>query len=374
MRTQIENSFDMFKKIGEGRVPANYNQNHIKKEIDQLIKNNMLEAVFDYMDSGYELNKKQLQEVSSKIMQSNLHYVKQYFNHASIVQILQNKENDFIYDLILNNERWEFVRLDSSSRLSICFNQKISDPKFQEKIKTNWLKNVEELAANNFFYRTIKDKPQFFRKKIEKIFDMWNDFILKDLNMNDFFEQISTLEKIKKHTDTGVDVIHISTLNNLIREFKTKGEQQIKEEMTNKQNKIKGIYSETNINQLLSSEMLSTYQNKKVEDLPISSQEVLNNINHHFQLLTQHEKLLTIDMTHKIELLMTKKLPEIINKYLNIDNDYRETMTNSQGKNAQELMLESLTKINTDLELIREQLNEDKVRSLSATTRHIKNI
>ena len=71
--------------------------------------------------------------------------------------------------------------------------------------------------------------------------------------------------------------------------------------------------------------------------------------------------------------LINDKLPKIIHSYLSMNPEYRITMKNNQGKNAQDLLIDSLQFIEKTLQKNLEALQEDKLVDLSAQTRFLKN-
>lgn len=81
-------------------------------------------------------------------------------------------------------------------------------------------------------------------------------------------------------------------------------------------------------------------------------------------------KLENAQMIFEVTNLFEKRLPEILKKYLTIDEEYRETLTNSQGLNAQQLMISSLENIQANLATHWETLNQNNVDALSVSKRY----
>ena len=71
--------------------------------------------------------------------------------------------------------------------------------------------------------------------------------------------------------------------------------------------------------------------------------------------------------------LIHEKLPKIIHSYLSMNPEYRITMKNNQGKNSQDLLIDSLQFIEKTLQKNLEALQKDKLVDLSAQTRFLKN-
>jgi len=81
-------------------------------------------------------------------------------------------------------------------------------------------------------------------------------------------------------------------------------------------------------------------------------------------------EVMNADIIFEITTLFEKRLPEILKKYLTIDAEYRHTLKNNQGKNAEDLMLESLGNIQDNFEHHWQEINQHKVDDLSATNRY----
>jgi hypothetical protein len=76
------------------------------------------------------------------------------------------------------------------------------------------------------------------------------------------------------------------------------------------------------------------------------------------------------EMIFEVTNLFEKRLPEILKKYLTIDNEYRTSLTNNQGLNAQQLMMKSLENIQSNLMSHWKRLNQDSINDLSASNRY----
>lgn len=117
---------------------------------------------------------------------------------------------------------------------------------------------------------------------------------------------------------------------------------------------------------------------KKME-LPAQAHNMLDNISDLYQKIhsATHDaknqvrpEIMNTDIIFEITTLFEKRLPEILKKYLTIDAEYRQTLKNNQGKNAEDLMLESLGNIQDNFEHHWQEINQHKVDDLSATNRY----
>ena len=110
----------------------------------------------------------------------------------------------------------------------------------------------------------------------------------------------------------------------------------------------------------------------KDKDIPKLALKYIEEIENKSLLL--FEKEIDDDMKKMINFLNKEKLPEIIEKYLNIDKEFRSSLKNIQGKTAEELLIESLIVIKESLFHLEKDINEDNLKNLSIHTRYMKSV
>lgn len=103
------------------------------------------------------------------------------------------------------------------------------------------------------------------------------------------------------------------------------------------------------------------------EELKIAIKKIESNI--HFCL--KNQKNLNHEQIFLLQKLLNEDIPEDLSKYLSIDISYRETLFNSEGKNATEILNNSLSKISTIIKDYVELINQNKVDELSVSNRKI---
>lgn len=127
-----------------------------------------------------------------------------------------------------------------------------------------------------------------------------------------------------------------SQINNLINETKEVYLNEVVEKKTNK----------------LSSEQISNFSVRK---MPSNIQQIIENIENNCKKLNNSKD---IEIQHVVDQTIDKLLPETLKKYSMIDDDYKTSMTNRKGKNATDLLIESLNNINSRLtSLLKEKNN-----------------
>lgn len=103
--------------------------------------------------------------------------------------------------------------------------------------------------------------------------------------------------------------------------------------------------------------------------LPKEAHNMISQITHNYNLLKKSTT--NRDFNHiDLDKIYTEKLPDILNKYISIDPEYRLSLTNIQGKNAEELMIMSLSNVHEVLLDEIKNINKDKLSELSVVQRH----
>lgn len=132
---------------------------------------------------------------------------------------------------------------------------------------------------------------------------------------------------------------------------------------------VKQEYSSEYIEKMTQLAIQTNAYKKNLKDLPESTIVLLSQINEVYKSINNTTS--NIDK-EKIYNLFEKRLPEILEKYLSIDESYRLTLRNTEGKNAEQLMIESLENIKIAFNNTWEEINTDKLTDLSIKNRYTK--
>lgn len=143
-------------------------------------------------------------------------------------------------------------------------------------------------------------------------------------------------------------------------------------------NNTKQTYGTQYVERMTIKEVQSIEATRKM-DLPEKARGLLDNISDLYQKIhsATHDaknqvrpEVMNANIIFEINTLFEKRLPEILKKYLTIDAEYRQTLKNNQGKNAEDLMLESLGNIQDNFEHHWQEINQHKVDDLSVSNRY----
>lgn len=110
-----------------------------------------------------------------------------------------------------------------------------------------------------------------------------------------------------------------------------------------------------------------------LKEIPNEALDIIQFIELTFKNI-QKQSHTSIENLDNLQLMVEKRIPEVVSKYLTIDIDYRTSLKNMEGKNAQELMLDSLQNISSIFQEVYKELNQETLHSLSATNKYTKSI
>ena len=81
-------------------------------------------------------------------------------------------------------------------------------------------------------------------------------------------------------------------------------------------------------------------------DIPKEANDILNDIYITYKKL-EHEKnnIIIKNESHQIKKLIDERIPEILEKYISIDDEYKKSLINTEGKTPFDLMIGSLENI-----------------------------
>lgn len=135
-------------------------------------------------------------------------------------------------------------------------------------------------------------------------------------------------------------------------------------------NKIKQVNGNKVLEKKIKSSINASLISVKME-LPISVQPLLKDINNKYNLM--QDNIISAQLI-EINNLYENRLPEILKKFLVIDKEYRTELKNIQGKNAEQLMVESLNNIVDIFDKKLEEVNQERLSDLSVTQRYTQSI
>ena len=165
-----------------------------------------------------------------------------------------------------------------------------------------------------------------------------------------------------------------SEFNTFFEEFKERFNIENDKELVGKdfiQQKIKEIYSENNQNLQFHHSIQYNNQIFSKEKLPKKFEQLVDSINALFIKIQNNENYLEDYQVDNINKLVNEIVPQSIEQYLDIDIENRQSLKNIQGKNADDLLFESLNNIKDSLQPVITLIEEKKLEKLSVSTRKL---
>jgi hypothetical protein len=146
------------------------------------------------------------------------------------------------------------------------------------------------------------------------------------------------------------------------------------EQILEKKQYISTLYSEEFVTQVLVKESLKLTTEKTLKDLPLVAKEILEKIKLDYITLYNGVNELNAEDKFMVSNLWTNHIPRTINTYLRIEKKDRLELKNSEGKNVEQLMIDSLHNISVALINIKEKHNQNNISEMSSINRYTKKI
>lgn len=161
---------------------------------------------------------------------------------------------------------------------------------------------------------------------------------------------------------------HIKTLLEQLNEDFQKC---FKDKADNLLQRTKAAYIEDRVEKLTIKSLEEKTKNFSVRRLPKKAGDMVLAIEQKCQKL---KDVNDVEIQFAVENTIEKVLPETLRKYLSIDEEYRTTLTNNKGKNAEDLLMESLQNIEEKLSKFLENKNEVKLKELEINAVYTKKL
>lgn len=200
------------------------------------------------------------------------------------------------------------------------------------------------LSPYRFFEKYVI--PLLNKNEIGKVGQFLQEFKLALIKENKTKES-AVLDKFIKNLDLTEKELNSDHMNNLIE-------------------KTKRVY----LNEAIA-QKIEQKQKRHHYDIPKEANDVLSDIYIIYKKL-EHEKdnIIIKNEKHQIKKLIDERIPEILEKYISIDEEYKKSLVNTEGKTPFDLMVGSLENILSYFKEINLSLNEEKVKELSVKERY----
>lgn len=322
-----------------------YKQNKI---INNLITNRDYSTLFELYKNDYKFTEKQLQKIHQSIDKTLID--RNYANKIGIFELM-NK-----YEIEIPDIHYYHYIISNSFHDTIEHLEKYSEYKIEEPIidyiKNTLLKNEKfKKGLHEFIIKDIENQPNNLGSGMN--WSMSRDCYYQPLKYSNIFKGM--------------------TKNQLSRIIKQKlGTKQVIKEY---QVLLNQAPIDNNIMEQLGIDTKSLVA-KAQKEILLSEDGLSNEMKEKIKLISAEiEKIQNSDTTiylEQVSKLSEITLPTIIKKYLSIDEEYRHSLKNVEGKLPSELLMESLDNIFMQVKNINQCINEEKITGLSVENRKLK--
>lgn len=346
---------------------------HVNSLIVDLKPDVDLTAIENYISKGYTLSSS-----NSFYLLSQTHFQDKYFS-KDLFDLSTNVSLDTKYPKVIeslkNNLATEFFQEYLAKKLlgSLTSNYRYNRTwahKYTANDYESYPFNFSEVANIPVFMNHMSHiiLPKIPVDKFIGFIGEWqkSEYYMKHIVSNPeciIFNSIKELKKIKTSFYETTDLL-----------LKTTMAEHYSKDLTAMIHNTKVISSETYVEEKVVKNTQTLSNNYKVNNLPENTKEIFHDLQKLYDKLEKHIPNLNDDQKFLVENLFDKRIPEVLQKYFSIDEEYRETMKNFEGKNAKDLMDESLTNFKSKLTEVLENINEAKLSDLSVTKRYSKSI
>lgn len=389
------------------------------KKVAFLLENNLLVNVAKLEQSGYVLNEEQKSDYNMRlynnILMNSDNVIRDYLLNeveithkflaiALLVEMQGKKSKNWLnisktvtsfFDKVkkgLDNDpvaKYKFKKLNEEEFINELFDiwQELGQKHIND-IKNNvinkkrfWFFNISksEKEVQNDLNTFIEIKMQKHIYSAEDYFsipfknNIFTQYIpmekmLKSKNLmkeqEDIHNKISRLDNCYKLNILNTEEINklVYLIESKVREHYQEDHMAIIEDIQNKE--------QNSSNNLSENEYSNVLNDKTIKNLPNEAIKIINEVKNISSEL--FHKDINNETKEIINFLLQEKMTEVINKYVSIDSNYRNNLKNVQGKNATELMLESLNVIKESIKHIEKDINEENLKNLSIHTRYLK--
>lgn len=381
-KEKINSHFEFFSKIGKTLLkpfsgfsnlknnfqpiivltPLQIERKKLEDKVDALLENKFLDTVMEYYFNGYVLNKQQENLFYKQIHELHNNQIMRFLD-KKIIHGLPVNDSELLYfihefshttfNYQETNDKNEVIMVNS--KITQLYKQRLAHPDFQALILERWVSELSTFKPGNIENdeKKIKMESKRFNNLIHSPLFKYGNYFLKSLNFEATIaitQQLNQLyndsEKNKSRLQSTVEIyLFSSKIKQVLNQFKTLSQVLLNNDVQKTKKTIQVLYSENHLNQTIVEEAVKLGATHNIKTLPSEATVILENIKNDYINIQQNNQLLSHEQNFTLDNIWNKRVPDIINKYLRVDEEYRISMKNVDNKNAEQLMLESLSNI-----------------------------
>lgn len=354
----VEDYLFCIKMMDEGYTPSDFE----RKQINEIILNKLQNNDYNYNDIRF------LKSLDDRTRIEGLLKAVPYIE-TSFKSCNRNSINFSLTTKMINKEtslhQEEFIMTELDG------NKKIVLETTKEWIKYSKKMYRKGLDSHGDYCNYNRQEHNYRTEKLEKLINL-NIFIIRaglyiPEEINELKQHFESLNKyIERKTSKKYSPGSFATIGkDMIEGFaKTLTNYSHKSDIESKEDLLRQIKSYSTRNKSLSEEIkdLINQEDYSMDKLPVEAKNKINNI----------QKVITEINSEETTKFFNERLPVILKKYFSIDEEYRTSLKNVEGYNAQELMLQALDNIEKLVTSKKEDNNVILISELSIENRKLK--
>lgn len=255
-----------------------------------------------------------------------------------------------------------------------------------KKLFDAWCKRMPELvnfSGRNKEYAITTDVKHFRGGNVSLIAYMSINHTEGALGSSQLYQNtINTLEKMrddakKKHVDSYDINMHnafddkrnVEVIEFIMKNMNHKLQNYFKDELNDLISKTRGINMSERV--VLNIQKNLQLQQYNVKNLPGDASNQLKEIEDCYITLQAHTSKMTQQQKFECDNLIDKRLPQVLQKYFNIDEEYRTKLKTIDGETPTDLLLASLQSINENIHELQLSLNEQHMQELQVSKKYL---
>lgn len=358
--------FNFFENLGSFFNSKNQDNKFFSEKFEKFFELNDYLFCLDLIEQGYESsksqNKKLYKKINEKIENKDYHFkeIKKYLFIPIKLRIKSIIMSDFNYSERDNvNKEFRLLLKEDNG----------------ESFKSLAIESLDDFLS---FYvngmDSFNDFCSYDRSEFEKKQKQLNQILMYTLNISktivenyeinnvlDIAKKLEkTLKKIESKTGTSYKDRSFSRISYYSLENYQKEMVKSITESNSNENEKKEILRRLESSKIIDKKF-EIKQEFSIQDLPHKIQNKISEIENLLDTLEDEDKL-----------LFNEKITNIVKKYLSIDVDYRTTLKNIEGYNAEQLMEQSLDNLEVIFEKKIIDNNQNSLTELSIENRKLK--
>lgn len=181
------------------------------------------------------------------------------------------------------------------------------------------------------------------------------------------YEGVYYSARIRVYQDKGDT--NLQLINHIVSKMKAEASPFYADEYKELLNEVKSLNVANRVHSLVDKKLRSNeFSIHKLDKLYSDKVNMIEEVYSNLQLYAHQ---FSIEQKFELENLVEKRLPEVLHKYFSIDDEYRTILTNHEGKNAGQLLDDSLNSILSNIRQLQENINHDKLHSLNVSANYL---